>query len=308
MTSTAKIIPIAEARESRRRRLSAEASAQPSKRTRRASVKESAKASTKAVKAEAAKKAAAIAEVEAAEQAPVKAESAAKSAKTAKASTKAAKAAKAATKKSAKAAKSNSVKVSEAQTEQVAAQAPARASVKASSRVTAEDAAKASAKRSAKTQRRADRSEAADATEEATQNSKTYAVRNWLNRVLSNRGTQAVALVLVLVVFIGVFMYPTARTRYQAVREQARLEAEFAAVLERNQNMADEIAFLQTEEGIIQEARETLGWVEKGESAVVVYGIERDSADELDSEVVSGSVRAPETWYSAILDPIFGVE
>ena len=134
-----------------------------------------------------------------------------------------------------------------------------------------------------------------------------YVVRETINNFLSRPLMASAALFCVLIVLVGVFLFPTARTYYQAIREQARLEAEFAAVLDRNARMANEIDFLQTDEGIIQKARETLGWVQRGENAVIVYGTGRTEA-ELDADIVPGSVKAPETWYSRFLDPLFGVE
>lgn len=176
---------------------------------------------------------------------------------------------------------------------------PAKASVKASSRVSAEAVARASERTMRYGAPNAKRTERAP---------RRYVIRGVLNNLLEKPMFVGVALFCTLIVLAGVFLYPTARTYYQAIREQQRLEAEFSAVLDRNIRMADEIEFLQTDEGIIQEARESLGWVERGEIAVIVYGAVPDRTADLDAPIIAGSIEAPETWYSRILDPIFGVK
>ncbi|MBR2789379.1 MAG: septum formation initiator family protein, partial [Eggerthellaceae bacterium] len=104
------------------------------------------------------------------------------------------------------------------------------------------------------------------------------------------------------------FLYPTARTYYQAAREHDRLQAELTAVIQRNAKMAQKIDVLQTDEGIIQEAREQLGWVERGEYAVIVYGTGKEPEPDVDADIVSGTIKPPVTWYSPVLDIIFGVK
>lgn len=111
-----------------------------------------------------------------------------------------------------------------------------------------------------------------------------------------------------LLLVVGVFLYPTARTYYQTVREHDRLQAELTAIIQRNAKMAEKIAVLQTDEGIIREAREQLGWVERGENAVLVYGTGIEPEPDVDADIISGSVKAPVTWYSPVLDVIFGVK
>ena len=48
------------------------------------------------------------------------------------------------------------------------------------------------------------------------------------------------------------------------------------------------------------------GWVSKGENAVTVYGLDLDDDSTFTASIVPGSIPAPETWYSKLLDPIFG--
>lgn len=107
-------------------------------------------------------------------------------------------------------------------------------------------------------------------------------------------------------------LYEPAQNYYHAVREHDRLQAELAAVESRNAELEDSVAYLQTESGVEQSARDQLGWVRDGERSVYVQGLEGSGSDQGTSStagsVVPGSVEAPATWYSPLLDVIFGAE
>lgn len=118
------------------------------------------------------------------------------------------------------------------------------------------------------------------------------------------------AAVLVCVVFSGVFLYPIAQQYYIELRSQARLQAEYTALSERNESIQSEIDHLSTDEGVKDAAREQLGWVDEGDVAVTVEGLEEDPAEAEKSavyaQVANGSVKTPATWYSPVLDVVFG--
>ena len=110
-----------------------------------------------------------------------------------------------------------------------------------------------------------------------------------------------------LLLFAAVFLYSPARQYYLEMRANDQLQAEYDALNERNQAIQEEIDYLSTDEGIQDEAREQLGWVQEGEVAVVVKGLEEEEEeDAVRAQVPSGSVPAPTTWYSPVLDMIFG--
>ncbi|MFR1167764.1 MAG: FtsB family cell division protein [Adlercreutzia equolifaciens] len=99
---------------------------------------------------------------------------------------------------------------------------------------------------------------------------------------------------------------PSSSTR---IRERDRLAAEYEAVTERNAAIEASVDALSTEAGIEDAARTQLGWVHEGEHAVSVSGLaEKDEASEFRGNIVSEDITAPDTWYSDLLDPIFGVE
>ena len=114
-------------------------------------------------------------------------------------------------------------------------------------------------------------------------------------------------IVLTALLFAAVFLYPPARQYYLEMRTNAQLQAEYEALTERNEAIQEEIDHLSTDEGVQDEAREQLGWVQEGEVAVVVEGLEAEEEEKpVRAQVASGSVPAPTTWYSPVLDVIFG--
>lgn len=106
-----------------------------------------------------------------------------------------------------------------------------------------------------------------------------------------------------------VFLYPTAKQYYVTVREHDQLQAEYDALQQRNQTIGAEVDSLSTDAGIEDRARKEFGWVKSGEHAANVYGIDAQEDESTYTKAITpGSVEAPETWYSPILDVVFGVE
>ena len=117
-----------------------------------------------------------------------------------------------------------------------------------------------------------------------------------------------VGLVAVCLAALCVFMYPAAQSYYVGIRNNDKLEAEYAAILERNALLEQTVANLESDEGIKQMARDNYGWVSEGENGVTVYGLDNTQAGNSALYGAVPAVKAPETWYSVILDPLFGVE
>ncbi len=133
-----------------------------------------------------------------------------------------------------------------------------------------------------------------------------------LSGLLSSRRAVVGIVTAACVVFTCAFLYQPAQQYYHAIRKEARLEAELAAVESRNAALGNEVASLQSESGVEQRARDEFGWVKEGETAVVVQGLGETSSSSGTSSttgsIVPGSIKAPETWYSPICDFIFGAE
>ena len=110
-------------------------------------------------------------------------------------------------------------------------------------------------------------------------------------------------------VIAGAFMYPAAKQYYTEMRHLDKVNAEYQAVTDRNADLAATRDYLQSETGIEEMAHEKYGWVNEGEHSVLVYGLPDDGTmADTNLYIKRGSVSAPETWYSVILDPLFGVE
>ena len=113
-------------------------------------------------------------------------------------------------------------------------------------------------------------------------------------------------LVLAFVLLSAIFLYPATRDYYVAVREQARATAEYELVAQRNADLARSIASLQTEAGIEDRARGEYGWAKDGENVVTVVGLGSSESKMDVADLANAKATTPTTWYSGILDPVFG--
>ncbi|MEA5019908.1 MAG: septum formation initiator family protein [Gordonibacter sp.] len=106
------------------------------------------------------------------------------------------------------------------------------------------------------------------------------------------------------------FLYTPTQQLYQSVREHDRLEAEYAAIEARNNALQSEVQALQTSAGIEDRAHEQFGWVPEGQETANVKGLSNieDNDSRFTANIVPGSIEAPTTWYSPLLDTLFGVK
>lgn len=121
---------------------------------------------------------------------------------------------------------------------------------------------------------------------------------------ISRRMGTALATVLACAVCV-LSLYGPAQQYYTQMRETDRLQAEYAAVAERSDSLQASIDSLQTNAGVEDKAHTDLGYIKSGERTATVKGIEFDDTKEFSTNVVPGSVPAPETWYSPFLDVFF---
>ena len=119
------------------------------------------------------------------------------------------------------------------------------------------------------------------------------------------------AAVVGCLVLVCVFLYQPAQNYYQSMRERDALAIEYSALQQRGEALQDSVDALSTEEGMEDLAHEQYGLVKQGETAVNVSGVSESSTDatpEIPPNVAADSIDPPDTWYSGILDPLFGVE
>lgn len=124
------------------------------------------------------------------------------------------------------------------------------------------------------------------------------------------RGLKGVLVAVAAVVALGAFLYEPAQQYYQALREHDRLEMEYQAVEDRHGRLQADLADLQTDSGLEARAHQQLGWVKKGEQTANVRGLDVDITENslLQANIDPSDIELPQTWYSPILDPLFGVE
>ncbi len=102
------------------------------------------------------------------------------------------------------------------------------------------------------------------------------------------------------IVFTCCFLYQPARDFYISVREQDKLNAQYEAIKNTNEALAQDIEYLQTEDGVRQRASETLGLIQQGESIGYVSGADivdgRDnSASSTSSKLAYKNIKTPQT-------------
>lgn len=128
----------------------------------------------------------------------------------------------------------------------------------------------------------------------------------------NSRPARISALVCACLILACAFVYPSAKDAYVAVRNQDQAQAEYQAILSRNDEIQNRVNLLKTDEGMEDLARSEYGYVFANENAVKVIGLSSKSiaadAENQTAAVASGSVPAPDTWYSPFLDKFFGYE
>ena len=128
------------------------------------------------------------------------------------------------------------------------------------------------------------------------------------NFKLGRKATVALMVCTCLVVGCALLYVPT-KNYYTAVRDRAKAEVAYEIVTTRNEALVKDVALLSTDAGMEDRVREQYGWVKQGENSVSVTGLENEtepSAAEILRTVTLNDIHAPETWYSPVLDPIFG--
>lgn len=108
-------------------------------------------------------------------------------------------------------------------------------------------------------------------------------------------------LVAAVVIGLLVSMYGPLQSYYQAWRAGDALRAQLEQYNQSNEETRNDISALQTEEGIKDVARKR-GYVEEGETKVVVEGLDESSSDDASSD---GDSASEQPWYIQFGDKFF---
>ena len=138
--------------------------------------------------------------------------------------------------------------------------------------------------------------------------------RGWFSKLNLKGFPIKTVTALLCVVMLFAFLYTPAQQYYQSVRERDRLAAEYVAIEERNIALQYQNIALSSDAGMEDAVRQKYGYVKPGEEVAKVSGLSdealdsaRDSAN-IEANVLSSSVKAPEEWYTPYLDAFFGVK
>ena len=136
----------------------------------------------------------------------------------------------------------------------------------------------------------------------------------WFSSIPMSPRALRVATAVLCVALVAVFLYVPAQQYYQAQREHDRLAAEYSVVEQRNDAIDFENDSLASNAGMEDAVREKYGYIVAGEQTAVVTGLSDDTlerihgASDVEGNVLSSSVKAPEEWYTPYLDALFGVQ
>lgn len=173
--------------------------------------------------------------------------------------------------------------------------------------------AKAEQKQALRGRKTAAREHAAAAEEAARQQKKQRKVavraeRRESRRMLRRKISIFVGAGFIVLIAAGALIYPSAQQYYQTTRANDRLQAQADALAARNAQLESNAENLETDQGIEDAARAD-GWIKSGENAVNVTDAgDVTSPTAIPKQVDLDAIQAPDTWYTRILDPLFGVE
>ncbi len=149
-----------------------------------------------------------------------------------------------------------------------------------------------------------------------TQNA--FAGFNPLAFLVSTRVGQGFAFALIGFLFAFGVLYQPVADWYNEGRSLQQLQAQYELTSAEYEQVKADVDYLSTDEGLADYAHQQLGWLKSGEHSVTVSGLSGDSeqassgtdAKSTTEILASASAKAetPETWYSGVLDMVFGYE
>lgn len=148
-----------------------------------------------------------------------------------------------------------------------------------------------------------------------TSSSRSFSPLALIGSFASSQRATRVFLCVCGVVFACIMLYGPCASYYNEVRSVQQLEAEYQALQDYNNDMQSQIDYLNTEEGMEEYIRSELGWIRSDEHMMQVEGLDSAASSDDDSSnadslttVPTDSVKAPSTWYSGVLDVLFGYQ
>ena len=137
---------------------------------------------------------------------------------------------------------------------------------------------------------------------------------SWLSALPITARSLKVATAALCVFLFCAFLYAPAQQYYQAQREHDKLVVEYSTLESRNTALDEQNDILASDAGMEDAVRQKYGYVKAGEQVAYVAGLSaeaskaRRDSDDLQANVLSSTVKAPDEWYTPLLDTFFGVE
>lgn len=122
-----------------------------------------------------------------------------------------------------------------------------------------------------------------------------------------NPQKHTVAIICVVIALVVLWMlYAPCKNLYHAERDKHILTEEYNILVEQNKQQSATNQELATDEGVKKEARKQ-GYVDKGETAVKVDGLNQDSAEASapPEDAHTQAINESDPWYVVIADFIF---
>ncbi len=154
-----------------------------------------------------------------------------------------------------------------------------------------------------KTQKRSTRMQ-----QEASATRKTHSARKESRRP---KWHMRACIVACAILFCGSMLYQPIANLYNETRSLQQLEAEYDALQANNVQVRANLDYLATDEGLEEYAHNELGWIRNDEHTARVADVAQpDQSSQQVKRVVTtipeGSIETPDTWYSPVLDIVFG--
>ena len=135
----------------------------------------------------------------------------------------------------------------------------------------------------------------------------------WLANINVPTRSLKIGTAVLCLILTGLFLYVPAQQYYQSLREHDKLVAEYAYIEQRNDSLEVQNAALASNAGMEDAVRQRYGYAKNGDQVIVVTGLSDQATDtsrdseNIEANVLSSAVKAPEQWYTPFLDAFFGV-
>ena len=136
----------------------------------------------------------------------------------------------------------------------------------------------------------------------------------WISKIAASSRRLVATVAVVCVLCSCVALYAPAQQFYQSVRDNDRAQAQYSALENRSDALEAQNATLTSDVGVETIAHKDYGWVKSGEQTAKVEGLsdsayaKEEAGSNITANVAINDIGYPETWYSPILDKVFGVK